>query len=156
MKATRNEQDNCPKPLSFSVIMTSYRRLHLAWRAIKSVRDQTWPHWELIVVDDNSGQAVSQALIEAFERDARCRLVSTSVSDAERSLSCRYSVCINIGLELASGDIITYLTDDDYYMPIRLERMADQFAGDPDIMVVYGNQLVLDLDESDRLVRVRG
>ncbi|MBK8203463.1 MAG: glycosyltransferase family 2 protein [Bdellovibrionales bacterium] len=39
---------------AISVIIPTYNRLHTLPRAIDSIRNQSYPHWELIVVDDGS------------------------------------------------------------------------------------------------------
>lgn len=59
----------------FSVILPTYDRAYVLWRAILSVLAQTESRWELLVVDDGSTDATS-CLLEEF-RDARVRSVKT-------------------------------------------------------------------------------
>lgn len=133
---------------SVSIILTSFRRPQLIREAIASVLAQTYPGWELIVVDDNSGPDTWRVVVEMMQRDPRIQFHATRVLDTDRLKQCRYSVCINLGLKLAAGTFITYLTDDDLYRPRRLERMV-AILEDPTIMVVYGQQEISRWSESE-------
>lgn len=91
-------------------------------RAIQSCLDQTWPCFEVLVVDDCSLDRSCQ-LVEAF-RDERVRLLRQGEhlgpADAR-----------NLALDAASGDWITFLDADDYYLPDRLERLLQAVEGAP-------------------------
>ncbi len=143
--------------MKFSVILTSFRRPRLVQQAIRSVLAQTLSDFELIVIDDNSGRETWQAIVAQL-RTGRDLLLRTDVQEEERADKCRYAVCINMGIRAASGDVITYLTDDDLYYPNRLARMAAKFESDPSIMIVYGDQHVAEIgaDGITTIKRQRG
>lgn len=133
-----------------SIVLTSYRRPALVREAIASALGQTYREIELLVVDDNSGQETLDAIDQAIRRYAPWQgppvvLLQTGVPEQERLSMCRYAVAINYALEHATGDLVTYLTDDDRYLPHRVARMVEELR-DPGKMIVYGDQLVVDID----------
>lgn len=133
--------------MKFSVILTSYNRPNMVKQAINSVLTQSYQDFELIVVDDGSNPETLDTLLSFA--DQRMYVISRGRVYVE---GCRYADAINEGLEFAQGDVITYLTDDDYYLPHRLELMALRF-GNPDIHIVYGDQQVMWLDERGAVYR---
>lgn len=125
-------------PPLISCLLTSYDRPVLLAEAIGSVLAQTCGDFELIILDDNSpGPEVAQVISEHWH-DPRVAVVKSAVTAQERLLTARYATMINVGLRLARGRYITYLTDDDLYLPRRLEVMAAALAAGRD--VVYGSQ----------------
>src|ERR1035437_58869 len=135
-----------PENRMVSVIMTSYNRPVFVKEAIQSVLDQTYEDFELIVVDDGSSQE-TVAAIDSFDE---YRLVKVLLKRRELE-GARYCHSINEGLEFASGGLISYLTDDDLYLPRRLEVMVDALVNDPQKWVVYGQQMVQFLDANKKL-----
>jgi hypothetical protein len=71
-------------------------------------------------------------------------ICKSRVSETGRALKCRYAVTINTGLKLAAGRHITYLCDDDWYAPRRLEVMSGMLDADPSLGVVYSRQAITD------------
>ncbi|MBN8201203.1 glycosyltransferase family 2 protein [Bacillus sp. NTK034] len=137
-KATKNKPN-----LKISCILTSYNRPQRVREAIASVQQQTYPNWELIVVDDNSNAKTKNVLNEIADKDPRITLIQTGVSPEDRPKTTRYATCINLALGRITGDLVTYLTDDDIYYPTRFERMAAAFQMNPKIHVLYGRQKVI-------------
>lgn len=84
--------------------------------AVRSIQLQTYPHWELLVLDDGS----SDGALEAIERmqDTRIRIVpgAQSLGIAAR---------LNQGVALARGEFIARMDADDVSFP---ERFACQLA----------------------------
>ena len=126
-----------PKDAMVSVVMTSYNRPKFVKEAIQSVLDQTYEDFELLVMDDGSNEDTLEA-IDSFD-DYRIVKVFLGRRELEGA---RYCHSINEGIEFASGSFITYLTDDDLYLPRRLEVMTKALLDDPKKWVVYGKQFV--------------
>ena len=103
----------------FSIVMPTFRRPHTIFATIATIQAQTYPHWELIVVD-NAGDAGY-----AFS-DPRIRLVV----HAERTSA---SHARNQGLGYARGDLVCFFDDDDEMFPDYLEQFARAFHGRPEI-----------------------
>ena len=99
--------------------------------AIRSVLEQTYPNFELIVVDDGSRDD-SVSVVRAFT-DSRIRLL-----ESDDSLG--VSAARNRGLEAARGDLIAYLDSDNTWRPDYLRAMVGFFQVRPDADAAYSGQ----------------
>ena len=114
-----------------SVILSSYNQARWLPTAIRSVLDQTFTDFELIISDNGSTDA-SKGIAEAFAGDPRVRLV---MHPANANVSAR----LNHAVDLASGEFVSFLYADDYYLPHKLERQIAAFRQlDESYGVVYG------------------
>jgi GT2 family glycosyltransferase len=102
-------------PAASVVIPTRNRREPLE-RAIESIRGQTLSDWELVVVDDASGDDTPSFL--AGIEDPRIRVVRLE-EHAERS------VARNRGLELVGAPGVLFLDDDDELRPDGLKKLVE-------------------------------
>ncbi|MTI63759.1 glycosyltransferase [Methylophaga sp.] len=102
-----------------SVCIPSYNYEKYIGEAIDSVLRQTYPNWEIIVVDDASSDN-SPALLEAYQRQYpdRFRFVASEVN---RGIGNTLNHCIS----LAKGDYIAYLGADDRMLAERLQVQVD-------------------------------
>lgn len=133
-----------------SVLMTTYNQAEFVERAVRSVLDQTYQDFELLVTDDGSTDATVNVLAR-FD-DPRMWVVQQHPTPEARAQTVRYATLLNRAGELsARGRFVTFLCGDDYFMPTRLERMIAKAREGHD--VVYGPQLML--DESGRELGVR-
>ena len=123
-----------------SVLLTSYNRPVMLAEAIESVLAQTMQDFELIVLDDNSGPAVREVLLGYWDHP-KVVLFKSSVQPGERAARVRYAVLANLGLRIAAGEYVTYLCDDDLFLPRRLEVMVARLD-EGGCQVVYGSQSV--------------
>ena len=105
-------------PPMVSIICPAYRpRLADFVAAVQSVCAQTFPHWELIVVDDASRSAELTRCIAAFKRqDTRIKAVALK---ANRGIS----GATNAGLARAKGRYVAFLDHDDLLEPRAIEFM---------------------------------
>lgn len=90
----------------FSIIIPSYNRADLIGKTIRSILDQTFQDFEIIVIDDCSRDN-TQEVVLAF-KDTRIHYHKNN-SNLERSAS------RNKGIGLSKGKYITFLDSDDYY-----------------------------------------
>jgi GT2 family glycosyltransferase len=85
--------------------------LSLLESAIESVCRQTYPNWELLIVDDASdSQAAVQALVDRYRDDERIRLVRNGARAGIAGNT-------NRGIALATGDYVAFLDHDDEFAP---------------------------------------
>lgn len=117
----RNETqgDSARKPL-FSIIVATYNRAHLLPRAINSVLNQSCQNFEIIVIDDGSTDDTKEVVKSFIENE---RVIYYSHKE-NMGLSATW----NKGLDLASGDYVVFLDDDDEVLPDALEAAANKFA----------------------------
>jgi spore maturation protein CgeD len=131
--------------LKVSIILNSYNRPQGVKEAFSSVKNQTYTDWELFIVDDNSNDQTMQVLESVENSDSRCKVIQSGVLEEDRPKTARYATCINLAIPKLTGDLVTYLIDDDIYTPKRLEVMVSYFRKYPDVHVVYGIQQVVHL-----------
>ncbi len=96
-----------------SCIIPTKNRPELLLRAVRSVIEQTYQKIEVIVIDDSTDSLTQQTLRQS---PLPVRYIKN-----EQSKGASYSR--NIGLLEAKGDIISFLDDDDSWMP---EKIATQ------------------------------
>lgn len=129
-----------PKP-QISVIIPTRNRAQLLAEAIESVLQQTFSDFELIIVDDGSTDQTADVVAGFADR----RIVYHQQGQHERGAA------RNRGVALSQGEYITFLDDDDWYMPWKLEVQAQALRLRPDVgMVISGWDRV---NESGDLVR---
>ena len=104
-----------------SVYIPTYNRLELLKRAVQSVQNQTYKNFEIIIVDDNSSDGTQDFLVGLAKVDSRIRYFFQD----KNSGAC---VSRNIAINLAQGELITGLDDDDYFLPHRLEFFLDYWV----------------------------
>ncbi|WP_075180885.1 glycosyltransferase family 2 protein [Pantoea sp. 1.19] len=100
-----------------SVIIPSYGRPDSLPRAIQSVLDQSWPHLEVLVVNDNPADSAwfadTNAVKAQFADDPRVQIFADGINRGGGGAR-------NIGISNASGEYISFLDDDDVYFPHKL------------------------------------
>jgi teichuronic acid biosynthesis glycosyltransferase TuaG len=95
--------------------MPAYRAREYVETAIRSVMAQTMPEWELIVIDDCSGDETPEVVHALSREDDRIRLVRN-----EENMGVARTR--NKGLDMARGRYIALLDSDDVWHPEKLER----------------------------------
>ncbi|SFG56853.1 teichuronic acid biosynthesis protein TuaG [Sporolactobacillus nakayamae] len=84
-------------------------------KTIRSVREQTYPHWELIIIDDASTDRTRELLREAAEKDSRIKLLFLQENRGA-------AFARNRALELAQGRYIAFLDSDDCWKTKKIEE----------------------------------
>ncbi len=108
--------------VTVSVIIPTYKRPQFLARAVDSVLAQTYEHVQAVVVDDNAPGSPERALtVGIMEQYAQNPRVLYCLN--ERSLG--GGLARNEGIKRAAGEYITFLDDDDEYLP---EKVSVQLA----------------------------
>jgi GT2 family glycosyltransferase len=102
-------------------------------RAIESVRQQVYPHWQLCIADDASTNAATVACLAEYAGDDRIRIM-------RRSTNGHISAASNDALALASGEFIALLDHDDELSPDALAEMVKAINQQPDADVFYSDE----------------
>lgn len=128
-----------------SVVVATYHRAHLVSRAICSVLAQTFPDFELIVVNDGGTDATDEAV--ASYVDARLRYIR--LGQPHGSPAAR-----NFGSLVACGEFVMFLDDDDELMPEYLAAILAAFAQRSSAGFAFtGRMRVRDEAHGERLLR---
>jgi glycosyltransferase involved in cell wall biosynthesis len=99
----------------FSVVCAAYNARDTVIHAVNSCLQQTYPPYEVIVVDDGSTDGTAELLEETFGNSVRLiRLEKNSGPSAAR----------NQGMDAATGDFIALQDADDWWHPEKLGRVA--------------------------------
>lgn len=124
-----------------SVIIPVYNRLPMMKEAIQSVLDQTYPHFEVVVVDDGSTENIREA-VESFG-DSRIRYL-------HKENSGRPAPARNVGIKNAEGKFIAFLDTDDLWFPEKLDLQIQALESNPQILAV-GTNMCYDLSRQPRI-----
>lgn len=118
-----------------SVIIPTYNRnLCYLSRAIKSIKQQTYKNYEIIVVDDNIYKSNYSLKIEKY--CLTCNITYLRTKGKEGANRAR-----NIGACFAKGNYLAFLDDDDMWLPNKLKVQLRYFSGN--IGMVYSNGYVI-------------
>lgn len=110
-------------------------------RCLDSCLAQTYPSREVVVVDGLSTDGTQNVL-----RSYGHRIQWLSEADAGQADA------VNKGVRLAEGDVIAWINSDDYYAHSGVvQRVMGCFEADPDLEVVYGDGLQVDV--YDRVIK---
>jgi glycosyltransferase involved in cell wall biosynthesis len=125
-----------------SVIIPVYNGADYLGETIESVLDQTYSHFELIIVDDASTDD-SHEVISGF-KDERitniCHEQNLGANPARKT-----------GILASSGEVIAFLDQDDFYHPEKLKAHVDYLVEHPDVGLTYNSRI--ELNYSSKTIR---
>lgn len=110
-----------------SVIIPVYNKELTIKRTVKSVLNQTYVDFELIIVDDGSTDKSLQIINDSFD-DKRIRCVKQE----NRGVS----VARNNGVKHSRGEWIAFLDADDIWLPMYLEEMYNAFCSNKNAVMI--------------------
>lgn len=141
----------------FSVILTACNRAQLLKRALRSLYSQSFKDWELVLVVDGQDFEVLDTVAKLGDTGkVKVKFVPLPegvVAPGSHSAggAClpsprvkRVAVAVNLGLDASAGEWITYLCDDDEYLPGRFEHylphlpLADAVVGNAQFVRLNG------------------
>jgi glycosyltransferase involved in cell wall biosynthesis len=108
-----------------SVIIPIKGRPQLFALTAQSLAEQTYPHWEALVVDDGSSADEFRRIAEIAGRDQRMRLMKNP-GPRRGAPTCR-----NAGLAASRGEYVVFLDGDDALAPTCLQRRVEVMKSNP-------------------------
>lgn len=105
--------------LLVSVIIPTYRRPKNLERAILSVLVQTYENFEIIVVDDNDQNSYARNKTEQIMQKY---IKNNKVKYIKHETNKNGAAARNTGIKNSLGDYITFLDDDDEFLPTKIEE----------------------------------
>jgi hypothetical protein len=128
-----------PQPAPrISVVTPSFRQARFIERTIRSVVEQGYPNLEYFVQDGGSDDGTVDVLKRYADR------LNGWASERDTG----QSQAINRAFARTRGEIMAWINSDDILLPGALAQVAEFFARNPDIDVVYGHRVLI--DEEDR------
>ncbi|MEK6968541.1 MAG: glycosyltransferase [Nanoarchaeota archaeon] len=111
--------------MKVSVIVPAYNEEKYLAKTLKTLKEQTYRDYELIVVDNNSKDKTNQIAKKFADR---------VVVEKKKG----YHNATNRGAKEARGEIICFCDADSLYPKDWLQKIMDDFRKNPDVVAVYG------------------
>src|SRR5258707_11139569 len=126
-----------PRP-RITVVTPSFNQGRFIEEAIESVVEQNFSSVEHLIVDGGSNDETLNILKQRSEAPTWKHVKWVSEPDSGQSAA------LNKGFRLATGEIIGWLNSDDRYRAGCFEAVAQAFALNPEVDIVYGDYTVID------------
>lgn len=141
MNLVANERADGPL---VSILVPSYNGAAFLREALDSILAQTYPHVEVILLDDASTDGTGEIAASYSDRIRYVRQSSNlGIYDN-----------VNAGIALARGELIATYHADDIYLPTMVEKQVGFLAAHPEVGAVFASDIFVDADgrEYARLV----
>ena len=113
-----------------SIILPTYNGAKNIEKAIRSVIDQSFKDWELLIIDDGSTDNIKTVLIPFIKEESRILYIKN-----ESNLGIQKS--LNLGLSFAKGEYIARIDDDDEWIDKdKLKKQVEFLDLNPDYVLV--------------------
>jgi len=137
-----------PDNIKVSVVMATYRRNESLKKALLSLAEQTYKNIEVVLVDDND-DVVWSSKVKSIVDELNCRIHINYIVNEHNIGS---AATRNIGISKAKGQYITFLDDDDIYLPEKIEnQLNDMYVSNSE----YGITDLYLYNEKDELIDKR-
>lgn len=128
-----------------SIITNTLNRADLIHHCIESIQKQTYQNYEHIIVDGNSTDNTEE-VVNSYN-DPHIKYLKLDKSGPQ--------IQMRAGADVATGKYVTFLDDDDEYLPTKLEKQVKLFETEPDsVGVVYCWMSYYDYEKKDVVIRV--
>lgn len=112
-----------------SIIMPAYNAGKFITESIQSVINQSYPHWELIIINDGSTDDTEEKVKSLQANNSRIVYVLQQNGGQGKAR--------NRGLEEAQGDYIAFLDSDDLWVAHKLKFQVDLMQKHPEIDLLF-------------------
>lgn len=129
-----------------SIIIPTYNRADLIKETIKTVLNQSYQNFELLIVDDGSTDNTKEIVLSI--KDDRINYIWQENSKLP-------AVPRNTGLKLARGEYIAFLDSDDLWFPQKIYIQMEVLKKNPDIMLVSTDGLIFSRNFLDKFLSIR-
>jgi len=137
-----NFTDSSSSAPRVSVVLPTYNHLRFLPKAVESVLAQTFPDFELVIVNDGSTDG-TQEYLETL-KDPRIHIIGQENKHLPEAL--------NAGFRTARGELLTWISADNYCAPAFLEAFVAALDANPDAGLAYSD--FANIDENDRITKV--
>lgn len=106
-----------------SIIMATFNRASLIEDSLTSIIKQTYTNWECIIIDDHSNDDTKERVSRWIAKENRFKYFKRSLNHKKGLPGCR-----NNGLEIAKGEYVVFIDDDDIAHPQLLELCVKEIS----------------------------
>ncbi|WP_180953750.1 glycosyltransferase [Bacillus sp. T33-2] len=119
-----------------SILIPTYNRPDYFEQALNSVLNQTYFNTEIIIADDSTNLETSELIQVYLERYSNITYIKneTTLGQFDNDLKL---------LELANGEFVNFLMDDDLFHPQKIEKMISYYLADEDIKLVTSHRQLI-------------
>lgn len=128
-----NKMHGSQSDMRVSVVIPAYNAARFLPEAVESVRQQTTPVHEIIIVDDGSTDGTEQVVQSLGGDIVYIRQANAGVSAAR-----------NRGISEATGEIIAFLDADDLWLPEKVANQINVFLSNPEVVLVAADRAEID------------
>jgi len=125
-----------------SIVMPAHNVCAFLAESIRSILAQTYPFWELLIIDDASGDNTFEVAQTFQKKDPRIKPVRLPTNQGA-------GFARNVGIKASEGEYIAFLDADDIWLPFKLERQLE-FMQKHDLKVSYASYELID-EQSESL-----
>jgi glycosyltransferase involved in cell wall biosynthesis len=137
-----------PPPERVTVVIPTRNRRATLESALASVKAQTWPHLEVVVVDDASSDGTGPMLAAEARTDPMLRVIRNDVPQGAAAAR-------NQGIEAATSGWIAFLDDDDTWLPGKVDAQLRQLEAAPEAVAASCAYFYRAPWRPERIVHVR-
>ncbi len=130
-----NDMHDSHKDMRVSVVIPAYNSARFLQEAIESVRIQSSPVHEIIVVDDGSTDDTEQ-VVAKHGHDVKYLRQQNAGPSAAR----------NRGIAMASGSLVAFLDADDVWSKNKISEQIEVFRANPDVGLVASDMSEIDIE----------
>ncbi len=128
--------------MQVSILIPAYNAERYIAETIESILVQTYPNFELLIIDDGSTDNTLAIIKSYAEKDQRIKVITQANSGIPNTL--------NKGIELSKNEWICRMDADDLMMPNRIERQLAFIAENPDLAVA--SSYVYNIGEDGKII----
>jgi glycosyltransferase involved in cell wall biosynthesis len=121
---------------TISVVCPTYNSKAFVSRAIKSIIEQTIPPYELIICDDGSSDGTERVAENLLIRSGINYLILKGPHRGPGATR-------NTGIRTASGEWIAFIDSDDFWEPLKLEKISETISKNIDINFICHHEIMV-------------
>ena len=132
-------------------IVISHNKPEYIKEAIQSLTNQTFKNWNALLIDSG---VLYDAGFYSWLNDDRIKLIRSTETDEIRTLKAPAPWCFNecFRNNMITGNLVTYLCDDDIWYDNAFETFVSYWKENPDIDAMYASQDIAMHDKSGRYI----
>ena len=113
-----------------SILIPVYNKEEWILETLHSVLNQTYDHWECLIVDDGSTDSSLPKIIEFTRNNPGNWKIFSTVNSGQTAAR-------NYGIEQSEGELLAFLDADDLWHPKKIETQVRIFDSQPEIQLVF-------------------